>query len=251
MTPDQLFLAHLPHIKKVVAQTCRYCHFRKEEAEDFSSKLMLKIVDNDYAVIRQFQGKSTLKHYLTMVIKRYMLDFQNELWGKWRSSKEAERLGPVAVLLEKLLVRDRLSFDEAVNILQTNHKVEMSWQELDRIAGRLPHRTPRPPIEGEEPPESVPSPNDRADGSIAEKEKNALRVRAHEALRQALLTIPKEEKVIIQLQWKSFSVAQISRTLGLDQKQLYRRIQKTQEHLRREMERQGIRKEDIQELFDE
>jgi RNA polymerase sigma factor for flagellar operon FliA len=250
MTPDQLFLAHLPHIKKVVAQTCRHCHFRKEEAEDFSSKLTLKILDNDYAVIRQFQGKSTLKHYLTMVIKRYMLDFQNELWGKWRPSKEAERLGPVAVLLEKLLVRDGLSFDEAVNILQTNHKVKMTWQELDRIAGRLPHRTPRH-MEGEETLESVPSPNDRADGNITEKEKNALRVRAHEALRQALLTIPKEAKVIIQLQWKCFSVAQISRTLGLDQKQLYRRIQKTQEHLRREMERHGIRKEDIQDLFDE
>jgi RNA polymerase sigma factor (sigma-70 family) len=250
MTPDQLFLANLPHIKKVVAQTCRYCHFRKEEAEDFSSKLMLKIVDNDYAVLRQFQGKSTLKHYLTMVIKRYMLDFQNELWGKWRPSKEAERLGPMAVLLEKLLVRDSLSFDEAVETLQTNHKVEMSWQELDRIAGRLPRRTPRH-MEGEEALESVPSPNDRADDRIAEKEKNALRLRAHEALRQALLTIPKEEKVIIQLQWKSFSVAQISRTLGLDQKQLYRRIQKTQEHLRREMERQGIRKEDIQDLFHE
>lgn len=250
MPPDQLFLANLPLIEKVAAQTCRRFYLQKEEAEDFLSEVRLKIMADDYAVLRQFQGKSSLKSYLAIVVKRYMLDFQNHRWGKWRPSEMAKRLGPVAIQLDRLLGRDGHSFDEAVAILQTNHKVEMSWQELNEIAARLPPRTPRR-MEGEEALEPVPAPDSRADARVVEHEKNAARTRAFEALQEVLKSVPAEDLVILKLrQWDSFSVAQISKVLGLDQKQLYRRIQKTNEHLRREMERQGIRKEDIQELFD-
>lgn len=60
MTFDEFFLANLPHIEKVVAQTCRRCRFRKEEAEDFSSLVMIKLMENDYAVLRKFQGECDL-----------------------------------------------------------------------------------------------------------------------------------------------------------------------------------------------
>jgi RNA polymerase sigma factor (sigma-70 family) len=250
MTPEQLFLDNFDHIKKVVAQTCRQCHLRKEEAEDFLGEVRLKIVADDYAVLRQFQGKSSLESYLTTVIKNQMFDFQDRLWGKWRHSEMAKRLGEVAMLLEKL-VRDGYTFDEAVQFLRTNHKVEMSWQELNEIAAKLPPRTPRR-WEAEEVLEFLPSSDAPPDSGILEQEKNALRVRALEALQKALKSVPAEDQVILKMrQWNGFTIAQISRLLKLEQKPLYKRIQKTQEHLRREMERQGIRKEDIQDLFDE
>jgi DNA-directed RNA polymerase specialized sigma24 family protein len=129
--------------------------------------------------------------------------------------------------------------------------VALSWQELNKIAARLPPRTPRH-MEGEEVLESLLSSENRPDAGIAEKEKNALRVRALEVLQKALKSVPAEDQVILKMQqWDHFTVAQISRVLKVDQKPLYKRIQKTLEHLKSEMERQGIRKEDIDDLFDE
>jgi RNA polymerase sigma factor for flagellar operon FliA len=250
MTPEQLFLAQLPLIKKVVAHTCRRCRLKKEDAEELLSEVVNKIMADDYAVLRKFEGKSPLKGYLATVVKNQMRDFQNRLWGKWRHSEMAKRLGPVAMHLEKL-VRDGYTFNETVQILRTNHKVEMSWQELNEIAARLPPRTPRH-MEGEEVLESLPSSGNRPDAGIVEEEKSALRVRALEALQKALKSVPAEDQVILKMQqWNHFTVAQISRVLKLEQKPLYRRIEKTLEHLKREMERQGIRKEDIDDLFDE
>jgi RNA polymerase sigma factor for flagellar operon FliA len=250
MTPEQLFLDHLRHIEKVVAQTCRRCRFRKEEAEDFSSVVKIKLMENDYAILRQFQGSCEFCYYLTVCIKHMMQDYQNHLWGKWRSSAEALRLGEVAIDLENLLRRDGFSFDEAVAILRINRKVEMSELELADLAARLPPRTPRR-MEGEEGLLNLPAPDNRADAGIRRQEKTAIRIRAFEALREALQTIPAEDRLIFKMRGHSFTVAQISRKLGLDQKQLYRRIKKAQAHLRHELERQGIHKEDIRDLFDD
>lgn len=250
MPPEQLFLAHLPLIKKVVAQTCRHCNLRKEDAEEFLSEVQDKIMADDYAVLRKFEGKCPLKSYLTVVIKNQMCDFQNHLWGKWHHSEMAKRLGPVAMNLEKL-VRDGYTFDETVAILQTNHKVEMSWQELNEIAAKLPPRTPRH-REGEEVLEWVPSSEDLPDTHIRRQEKNAARARALVALQEALKRLTAEDRLILRMrQWNHFSVKEIAKVLKLEKGSLYKRIEKTKEHLRREMERQGITKEDIQELFDE
>jgi RNA polymerase sigma factor (sigma-70 family) len=250
MPHEQLFLDHLPLIKKVVTQTCSRCNLQKEEREEFLSEVQDKIMADDYAVLRKFEGKSSLKSYLAIVIKNQMRDFQDHLWGKWRHSEMAKRLGPVAMHLEKLL-RDGYTFNETVAILQTNHKVEMSWQELNEIAAKLPPRTPRH-WEAEEVLESLPSTGDQPDSGIIEQEKKARRARVLEALQKSLKTLPAEDQVILRmLLWNHLSVVEISKVLKLDDKPLYKRIQKIKEHLRREMERQGVRKEDIEDLFDE
>lgn len=251
MTPEQLFLAHLPLINKVVAQICRRYHFQKEESEQFLSEVQDKIMADDYSVLRKFEGKCSLKRFLTVVISRLMLDFQNRLWGKWRPCEMAKKLGPVAVHLDRLLYRDGYTFDEAVEILRTNHKVEMTWQELHEIAVRLPPRSPRR-MEGEEILENIPSSDDPPDAQVVQREKSIRLNRALKVLHTALKNLAAEDQVILKmLYWSHFTVKQISERLNLDQKPLYKRIERTKEHLKREMERQGVRKEDIDDLFDD
>lgn len=249
MTPEDLFLAHLPHIDKVVAHFCRKHHFQKEECEDFRSRVHFKLIDDDYAVFRKFQGRSSLNTYLTTVVANEMRDFLNYLWGKWQSSAEAKRLGPVAIRLEKLL-RDGRSFDEAVQDLQINHKVEMSWQELHEMAARLPDRFPRR-NEGEEGLLNLPAPGDPADSRSDKEEREAMRRKILAALSELREALPKEDQVILKMRGGGFTVAQISRFLGLDQKQLYRRIEKILKELREELERRGFHKEDLEGLFDD
>jgi DNA-directed RNA polymerase specialized sigma subunit len=168
-----------------------------------------------------------------------MKDFQNHLWGKWRPSAEAERMGPTAVLLERLLVRDGYSFDEAVQILQVNCKVEMSWRELERMAARLPSRSRRGE-EGEESLRELPAPDEGADSRLLEEERAAAHRKALEVLAEARKTLPEEDQLILKMQGGGFKVADIARTLRLDQKQLYRRIQKIHKDLRQELEKRGI-----------
>lgn len=239
MTPADLFLAHLPHIDKVVTHLGRRYHFRAEECQDFRSHVHLKMIEDDYAVIRKFQGRCSLKTYLTTVVSNLMKDFQNHLWGKWRPSAEAERVGPTAVLLERLLVRDGYWFDEAVQILQVNCKVGMSWQELERMAARLPSRVLRR-IEGEEGLRDLPAPNERADSRVFDEERAAAHRKALAALEEARKSLPEEEQLILKMQGDGFKVADIARILRLDQKQLYRRILKIHKDLRQMLEDGGI-----------
>lgn len=250
MTPEDLFLAHLPHIDKVVAHLCRKHHFRKEECEDFRGCVRLKFVKDDYGILRKFQGRSSLRTYLTTVVSNEMKDYLNHLWGKWRTSAEAKRLGPVAIRLEKLL-RDGLSFDEAVQTLQTNYKVEKSWQELYEIWVQLPDRPPRPPIVGDQVPQDLPSPGDRPDASSEEEEREAVRRKALAALAEVRKALPEEDQLILKMKGNGFTAAQISRVLRLEQKPLYRRIEKILKELREEIERRGFSKRDIDDLFDD
>ncbi len=43
---------------------------KPDEAEDIAAAIMLQIVDNDFAVLRQFRGKSSLSSYLTVIARR-------------------------------------------------------------------------------------------------------------------------------------------------------------------------------------
>src|SRR5215471_7103180 len=75
---------------------------------------------------RSRERRSMLSTYLTTVVQRALLDYVNSQWGKWRPSARANREGPLAVKLEKLLVCDRLSLGEACQVLRTEEGVEES-----------------------------------------------------------------------------------------------------------------------------
>lgn len=250
MTPTQLFLDHLPYLEKAVARLCRRYYFRKEEEEDFLSHVKCRLWENDCAVLQKFQGRCGFKTYLNTVISNLLKDYQNSRWGKWRPCAEALRGGPVAILLDGLLHRDGIPFDEAVQILQINHRVEMSWQELNEIRGRLPSRTQRH-MEGEESLQNLAAPAEHADSRIVEQEREAGRNRALEILRVVLEGISEEDRLILKMQSSRFKVSDIAKTLQLDQKQLYRRIEKLLKHLRSELERRGITLDLIREILAE
>jgi RNA polymerase sigma factor for flagellar operon FliA len=62
-----------------------------------------------------------------------------------------------------------------------------------------------------------------------------------DVLNQAIESLPAEDRVILRLRfWEGLTVAQVSRTLGLNQKPLYRRIENLLQRLRGQLERNGI-----------
>lgn len=248
LPPDQIFLAHLAHIERAAEHFARKAGFSREEIEDFVSHVKCKLIEDDYSILRKFQGKSSVKTYLTVVIQRMFQDHLNHIWGKWRPSAEAERLGPLAVLLDRLLHRDGYSLDEAYEILRTNHHIEISLHELAALASKLPRRNPPRRMEGEETLEDRPDEGlDPAEQAIA-KEKRARRQEILGFLKEAVARLSAEDALLVRMSTR-FKVSEIARNLHLEQKPLYRRLDKILKALREDLERRGVRPEEIEEIL--
>lgn len=238
--PEALFLAQLDVIERVIAFVCARHHVASADAEDFASFVKLKFVENDYALLGKFEGRSSLRTFLTVVIQRLFLDHRIQAWGKWRPSAEAKRAGAVAVLLEQLIVRDGHSFEEACEMLRTNHGIAADRAELDLLSARLPVRMRRR-FEPESALASVPSGERPVDDVAAERDRQATSKRVSDALRGLMAAIDPQDRLILTLRFNDGrTVAEIASMLRLDQKSLYRRVERLLKELRTGLERAGI-----------
>lgn len=246
MTREQLFVSELALIERVIAWVCARRFLRGAEAEDFGSTVKLRLIENDYEILGRFEGRSTLKTYLTAVINRLYLDYQTQRFGKWRPSAQARRSGPVALRLESLLYRDGLTFEEARGVLQTDSGVAESRDALYELSLKLPRRTTRRPGAGhdhEAPPLEASSP-------IEQAERQALAERTFHALRRAVARLPARDRIVLRLHVEAgLSVAEVARALGEEQKALYRKRDALLKRLRVDLEAEGIRCGDAQELL--
>ena len=63
------FLGLVYHVVQHTAHL-RSFPLRPEDAEDVAAQVLVKIVENDYAALRQFRGQSSLATYLTVIARR-------------------------------------------------------------------------------------------------------------------------------------------------------------------------------------
>lgn len=240
MNPEELFGANLDVIDRVVASVCRRASLRDVDAEDFASTVKLALIENDYAILRAYEGRSSLETFLTVVARRLLSRERTRIWGRWNASAEAERLGAAAVLLEKLLTRDRLSLEEATPIVLA-FEPSLARADVRALAGRLPPRTPRPRLvslpETGDPFEA----DDRADARAEEAEARRISEHAARVVRQALASLPLQDRMLVRFRFGAdLSIADVSRLLGVPQRPLYRRIEALLRQLRVALEREGV-----------
>jgi RNA polymerase sigma factor (sigma-70 family) len=239
MDAEELFRQNLPVIEQIASSVCRRNGVHEHEAEDFASDMRLKLCEDNFAVIRKFQGKSSFTTYLTVVITKGFLDHRRRTWGKWTPSSRAKRLGATAVLLEKLVYRDGCTFDTACQILEHKHGVTANRKELQSILGQLPRRAPRR-FEGDAGLDTLPA-AERADAPVLGDEHEKRLAAAEEALRRGLAQLTDEDRAIIRmLYYEGLSVAEVSRALRLEQMRLYPRVRQLLATLRKTLTSQGI-----------
>lgn len=236
---QQLLVQNLDLVERIVLFVARKHRLSNADTEEFASVVRFKLVDRDFAILRKFQGRSALGTYMTIVIERLCLDFCVAKWGKWRPSASARRLGGVALLLEQLIVRDGVTFDEAVGTLQTNHRVSHTREELHALLLQLPPRFARQAgaADGFErcPADAVDHQDDRA-----------IMERVETALVRAVSTLDPEDRLILKLRFEDGRpVAQIARSLGVRSKPLYGRIERIIAALRIQLQREGITEAEI------
>lgn len=240
MSPEELFRENLPLIERVIAGICRRSGLRDADAEDFGSTVKLELIENDYAILRGYEGRAPLGAFLAVVVQRMLSREWVRLRGRWHPSAEAERSGEAAVLIEKLTVHDGRSVDEAVEIA-CNVDPSLDRARARAIAGRLPPRAPRLRL--------VPFPEDEvqfvapeaADARAHENDALRLSERAAAIVRETLASLPIVDRMLIRLCFGAqMSVADASRILAVPQRPLYRRLEALMRQLRGALEGAGI-----------
>jgi RNA polymerase sigma factor (sigma-70 family) len=228
---QRLLLDHLDLISQIVRTTGRRRHLSAPEREDFASFVNERLIEDDYAVLRKFQGRSTLWTYLAMVIERLSLDFCADKWGRWRPSAMAERLGPIAVILERLVTRDSHTIEEAMEIVRTNHDTTLTYAELRRIWDQLPVRARITEV-GEEAAAAV-SGTDSSEATVEDADRREHIERLQTALRTAFEQIAAQDRVLIALRFdQDLSIAEIAQLTGSSVPTLHRRLDKSVKQLR-------------------
>lgn len=247
--PERLFVSNLALVDRVVAYICRRHGVAGADADDFGSLVKLKLLENDYEVIRKFQGKSTFATYLTTVITRLFLDDRNRRWGKWRPSAEAKRLGPVAVELESLLTRDGLPFESAWERLKNVPEVDGNRAALFALSRKLPQRANRRFL-GEEAMAGLATVGSEAEEHVLTREARPVAQKTQAELARALGGLAPRDRLVLKMRFEdSFSVAEIARALGMEQKLLYRRIENLLKGLKKALEDAGLKAKEIEKVI--
>ena len=246
MDAEEFYRQHLTAIGQIALSVCRRGGVDDHDAEDFASDIRLKLCDDNYAVIRKFQGKSSFTTYLTVVINKSFLDHRRKMWGKWTPSSQAKRLGAPGILLEQLVYRDGCTFDAACRTLEQKHGIT-DQQQLRRILAQLPRRSPRR-FEGADGLDTVPA-SEGADTQLIAEERDDHLAAAEQALRAALTKLGDEDRAIMRLlYYEGLSVADVARGLHIEQKRLYPRIKLLLSSLRKTLKSRGISADILEEL---
>jgi RNA polymerase sigma factor (sigma-70 family) len=250
-SPDALFVSEFAAIERIIAFVAARRHLRPSDAEEFASYVKMKLIENDYAVLRKFEGRSSLRTYLTVVIQRMLLDYRTAAWGKWRPSAEAQRAGDVGILLEQLMSRDGHGFDEACELLITNHHVDADRERLAQIAAVLPPRSRRQ-FESDASLVERAADAPTAEFLVGRAERTGVARRLSAALRRIIARAEPQDQLTLVLRFiDGRTVPDIAAILGVDQKRLYRRLDDLLGRLRKGLEAEGIAAADALALLDD
>ena len=224
-------------LSQVVRDVARARRLSQEDAQDFTQSVQVKLLERDYDVFRRFHGRSSLRTYLTVAVTRMLLDWRNSLYGKWRASAAAVRLGDEAVCLERLVQRDGYTVQEAIEIIRVRQGAP-SANALRDLADRIPWK-PRRRLVSEDALRDVSATSFEDPVDAAERLRKQQRAKL--ALAVALRQLTAEDRWLIRVRYgQQRSVQVLARTLDVDPKRLYRRFDRTLQSLRRTLLAAGV-----------
>ena len=239
MDAEEVFRKHLPVIGQIAESICRRNGVGHHDAEDFASDIRLRLCEDNFAVIRKFQGKSSFTTYLTVVMNKALSGPPTARLGEVESvvaGAKTRPSGPAARdarLQGRLYVRRRVSDPGA----EARARGGPSTAPGDPRATSATRATPVRRRRGAR---SGGVGRRRGRSALATERDERLAV-AEQALRRALQKLPDEDRVIIRMLYnEGLSVAEIARALRVEQQRLYPRIKQLLASLRKTLEGQGI-----------
>jgi RNA polymerase sigma factor (sigma-70 family) len=247
VTGRDLLETHLDLIQRKLHHLSWRSGLPESEAEELRSWALLKLIEDDYRILGRWEGRSSFSTYLTVVLMNLMRDYRIHLWGKWRASAASRRHGPEGVLLERLLVRDGLSAEEALERLRTQHGISLAPEETAWLMDLQPRQGRR--WVGEEELLQVPI-DGQVESRIEEEERAATANRLRELLTPLLRSLSAEDRLLLKLSFfEGLSIAAIAPRLGRPQRELYAARERCMKKLRRALDEAGLGADQSRELI--
>ena len=236
---EELYLENVPLLDQIARFLAHRHRLSAADAEDLASRVKMKVFEDDYEVLRRFQGRSSLRTYLTIVATRVYVDGCVAESGPWRPSAEATRLGPAAERLEELVSRDGLDVEEAVQVVKSAQGGDTD--DLRALARRLPNRSQRRRFVGEDAMAALPARGTGAESRVLAREERASAAKTRDALRGALDALPPQDRLILRMRYAdSFQIAEIASALRLPARPLYKRLDRLLARLKTRLVEAGL-----------
>lgn len=242
---ESIFISHLPCIERIAGFVTRKHGLQGPDAEDFLSIVKTKLLENDYSILAKFRGESSLPTFLAVVIAGIFRDYRVQRWGRWRPSVTARSMGADAMRLEALINRDMYPVIESVRLV--SHTSGLTEKDVHHLLAKLPLREPLRPIEVD-----VDSPASRIEPTQGEFDPMMVedRQRVENALNAVVEDLPSDDRILLKMKfWENMTVADISRITGMQQKQLYRKLESIGSAIRVKLTGAGVSDEDVRELL--
>ena len=235
MTFDQLIVQQRPHIDQVIRDLCRRHYLAPAEIEDFRSVVYRALERNDYEALKEFDGLTTWESFMTTVVSREFFRYQHLLWGQWRPSPAASRLGAAAVLLEELVVRDGILISDAVEIMRSMHRVDLPRHRLLEFATQL----------------RLSDTGRRVDTDVDRRQEQEIpNGKLEAALHAAVLLLSPDDRLILELRFRDAQpLTRIARLMKIEARPLQRQIDQATEVIRASLLSAGIAQNDIERLL--
>lgn len=252
LNPQDVFLEHLGWIDKMAVLASRKHGRLDADAEDFASWAKMQLMEDDYAVFRSFRGEADWKTFIATVMVRLSIAYSRKVQGRWRPSAAALRMGTPAKELEQLVRRDGYTVPQAGQKLRTAGVTRQTDLELARLLESVGPRAPLRPQEVAEDSlldgtESADRADERVEAAETQTERSALKA----ALLRGMDAMTYEERMIVWMHYgEGHTLAHVARALNIDQKPLYRRIDKLRNLLRGHLEREGVSSLHVRALLD-
>lgn len=248
MTLEELYRQCLEVLPLILRGLGRDKRLPPEEVEELRAEVQLKLLDDDYRVLRQWDGRSSLKGYLATVVCNLWHDRVRGVKGKVLVSAAARRLGPAAQELEGLMGRQGLTFDEAYQAIQPRFP-DLSRGEAEEIAAQLKLRPGRR-FESEEVVARLPDQEPTGDERLERREKLVEKRKALTLMSQRLSELPEPDRMLlVRAHAEGVKFSRIAKNLGIEQRFLYRRNERLLAKLRTDLEAAGIRWENLSEVL--
>ncbi len=254
--PAQILEDNIELIRKIVRRICQRSALQESDIEDVTSHTFERFIKNDYNIIRESRGESLSQSYLVLVITNIYKDYLRQKSGRWRSSTRAEELGDLAMRLEELLYRYHYSFEEALEIVRTEHK-NSNQQPPDRydaeelvvqLKTRSRSRTFTP---GDPHLLNLASTSPDYTDSFRLKELKPLKKKLDGIIEQFKSRLNQEEKLVFKLHFSDgHGITTISRTLGKNRHTIGKIINNKLKAFRKEILDQGFNRSEINEILD-
>jgi DNA-directed RNA polymerase specialized sigma24 family protein len=220
----------------------------EEEADAVESMVKVKLLEDDCRIIRDFRHESSFAHYLNTIVQWTFSDLFTRRFGKWHYSAAAERLGPIARKLEKAIVRDGYTQDEAVSMTLSSHP-DLSRRQLEDMLAQLPARQARPmKVSLDEVPE--PEHAAQADERAINGERLRLSGKVLATINEFMERLETTDRLLLQFLFdEGLKISSIAVMLQREQKSLYRRRDQLFTQLRKDLDDAGITREDAMEFY--